>query len=116
MMSNLVGLVELYRVTGEEQFLKPTVTAWQDIASKRLYATGTTSAHEHFRDDFDLPGEEKDQVGEGCATVTWLQLTWQLLRITGEAEVRAGTGAHRLQPVTRRPDPRRTATSATSPR
>lgn len=84
MMSNLVGLVELYRVTGEEQFLKPAVTAWQDIASKRLYATGTTSAHEHFRDDFDLPGEEKDQVGEGCATVTWLQLSWQLLRITGE--------------------------------
>ena len=33
-----------------------------------------------------MPGEETSNVGEGCATVTWLQLTWQLLRLTGEAQ------------------------------
>ncbi|HEX8985997.1 MAG TPA: beta-L-arabinofuranosidase domain-containing protein, partial [Bryobacteraceae bacterium] len=86
MMSNLVGLVELYRLTGEPSFLKAAQTAWKDIATKRLYITGTTSASEHFRGDGDLPGEQASNVGEGCATVTWLQLTWQLLRITGEPQ------------------------------
>ncbi len=86
MMSNLVGLAELYRLTGEQRFLEPVLAAWNDIKAKRLYVTGTTSSGEHFRDDFDLPGEEKSDVGEGCATVTWLQLNWQLLRLTGEAQ------------------------------
>ena len=86
MMSNLVGLAELYRLTGRREFLEPVLAAWKDISTKRLYITGTTSSSEHFRDDFDLPGEEKSHVGEGCATVTWLQLNWQLLRLTGEAK------------------------------
>ncbi|HVX66509.1 MAG TPA: beta-L-arabinofuranosidase domain-containing protein, partial [Bryobacteraceae bacterium] len=86
MMSNLVGLVELYRITGEPLYLKTAQTAWRDIATRRLYLTGTTSSAEHFRGDFDLPGEQASNVGEGCATVTWLQLTWHLLRVTGEPE------------------------------
>jgi hypothetical protein len=86
MMSNLVGLVELYRITGKPEYLKPAEIAWKDIATHRLYVTGTTSAAEHFQDDFVLPGEEEASVGEGCATVTFLQLTWQLLRVTGQAQ------------------------------
>lgn len=86
MMSNLVGLTELYRVTGNATYLKTAEIAWRDIAAHRLYLTGTTSSSEHFADDDVLPGEESSNVGEGCATVTWLQLTWQLLRITGEAQ------------------------------
>jgi len=39
-----------------------------------------------LRFDFVLPAEETSNVGEGCATVTWLQLTWQLLRLTGEPQ------------------------------
>jgi len=86
MMSDLIGVVELYKVTGDESLLGPVVTAWHDIRDKRLYLTGTTSSKEHFTDDFTLPGEDKDNVGEGCATVTWLQLTWRLLRLTGAPE------------------------------
>jgi len=86
MMSNLVGLVDLYRITGEEKFLAAAATAWQDIATRRLYITGTTSSKEHFRDDFELPGDVQASVGEGCATVTWLQLSWQLLRVTADVK------------------------------
>src|ERR1017187_3195791 len=86
MMSNLVGLVELYRVTGKTEYLKPAEIAWKDIAAHRLYVTGTTSSSEHFQDDLVLPGEETSNVGEGCATVTFLQLTWQLLRVTGQPQ------------------------------
>jgi len=86
MMSDLVGVVDLYKVTGDQSLLDPVVTAWHDIRDKRLYLTGTTSSKEHFTDDFALPGGDKDNVGEGCATVTWLQLTWRLLRLTGAPE------------------------------
>jgi hypothetical protein len=86
MMSNLVGLAELYRATGNPVYLQTAQTAWKDIAAHRLYLTGTASSSEHFTDDQVLPGEESSNVGEGCVTVTWLQLTWQLLRLTGEPQ------------------------------
>jgi DUF1680 family protein len=86
MMSNLVGLPDLYRLTGEERYLTAGRAAQADIVARRWYLTGTTSAHGHFRDDFDLPAGEKDEVVEGCATVTWLQMNLQLLRLTGDAK------------------------------
>ena len=86
MMSDLVGVVDLYKVTGDESLLPPVLAAWHDIRDKRLYVTGTTSSKEHFLDDDMLPGGDKDNVGEGCATVTWLQLTWRLLRLTAAPE------------------------------
>ena len=84
MMSNLVGLCDLYRLTGEQKFLDAARIAWEDIAKNRLYITGTTSSGEHFKDNQTLPADERDNVGETCATVTWLQLNLQLLRLTGE--------------------------------
>jgi len=84
MLSNVVGLCDLYRLTGDETFLKPALAAWKDIVANRLYVTGTSSYGEHFRGDGDLPGS--GNVGEMCVTVTWMQLNWQLLRLTGEAQ------------------------------
>jgi len=86
MMSNLVGLAELYRVSGNPLYLRTTQIAWKDIVDHRLYVDGTTSSSEHFADDDVLPGEESSNTGEGCATVTFLQLTWHLLRLTGEPQ------------------------------
>ncbi|HWF47803.1 MAG TPA: beta-L-arabinofuranosidase domain-containing protein, partial [Bryobacteraceae bacterium] len=84
MLSNLVGLVELYRVTGNSAYLEPAVRAWKDIRDNRLYITGTTSSDEHFKDDHVLPGDEAAHVGEACVTVTWMKLTLELLRISGD--------------------------------
>jgi len=83
MLSNLVGLTKLYRVTGDPKLLQPVLNAWQDIVTNRLYVTGTTSSFEHFQDDKVLPGTVKDDMGEGCVTVTWIQLNQNLLDITG---------------------------------
>ncbi len=83
-LSNLSGLIEFYRLTGEEPYLRAATAAWKDIVAKRLYVTGAVSSSEYFRDDQDLPGEEAANVGEGCATVAWVELNWQLLRLTGE--------------------------------
>lgn len=90
MLSNIVGLTELYRVTGEDSFLQAVRNAWTDIMTNRHYLTGSTSFSEYFRDDHDLPGEgtydEARYVapGEGCVTVTWLQLNTHLLQVTGD--------------------------------
>ena len=86
MLSNLVGLAKLYRVTDDQQFLTPVLAAWKDIATKRLYITGTASSFEHFHDDYVLPGGTEDHIGEGCVTTTWLQLNYQLLCLFGKME------------------------------
>jgi DUF1680 family protein len=84
MLSNLLGVLKLYRLTGDERFLKPVLTAWNDVAKNRLYITGTSSSFEHFQDDEVLPAERTSNMGEGCVTTTWVQLTYGLLCVTGE--------------------------------
>lgn len=85
MLSNLVGLCELARATGERRYLTPVVSAWQDIVRHQRYVTGTASYKEHFHRDGDLPNRMSANVGETCVTVTWIQLNVQLLRLTGQA-------------------------------
>ncbi len=84
MMSNFLGIIKLYRLTNDEAFLKPLETAWKDIVATRLYITGTASSFEHFQDDAILPATDKDNMGEGCVTTTWIQFNYQLFCITGQ--------------------------------
>ena len=90
MLSNLVGLADLYRLTGDERYLTACTNAWQDISTKRHYLTGTSSWGEHFQGDFSLRpdgevhGDKYESAGEGCVTVTWQQLNLHLLRLTGK--------------------------------
>ena len=77
---------------------EPVLIAWQDIVDKRLYLTGSASQGEHFRDDHELPNHPVAHVGETCVTTTWIQLNSQLLRLTGEAQVRRRTGTNVVQP------------------
>ena len=92
MMSNLVGLEDLYRITGEKPFLQASETAWKEIQAHQTYATGTSSWAEFFQaDNAYRPdgGDERGRyvaAGEGCVTVTWLQMTWHLFRLTGDAK------------------------------
>ena len=83
MMSNLVGLCELFRATGEDALLRPCLYAYDDIVANQMYVTGGTSASEYFQDPHHLPNA--GHVSENCTQVTWLQLAIQLLRLTGEA-------------------------------
>lgn len=85
MMSCLVGLCELYRTTGESRYVIPAINAWNDIVANQLLITGSGSSGEHWAEARLFPSSEKDRVAETCVTVTWIQLTQQLLRLTGEA-------------------------------
>src|SRR5882762_10308275 len=85
MLSNFNGLVDLYRLTADRLLLDAVLTAWDDIVSQQLYRSGTLSAAEHFQPNGRLLSLQSSNVGEMCVTVTWLQLNWRLLRLTGEA-------------------------------
>ncbi len=84
MLSNLVGLAKMYRLTGNPEYFKVLNLAWKDIVENRLYITGTSSAGERFQDDGILPAANSDNIGEGCVTTTWIQFNQQLLIITGQ--------------------------------
>ncbi len=84
MLSNYVGLIKLYQITGDKKFLKAVELAWQDVKDKRLYITGSTSEHEHFQEDDYLPAANTNNMGEGCVTTTWIQLNQNLFAITGD--------------------------------
>ncbi len=86
MLSNYVGLIKLYQVTGNEKFLQAVTTAWQDVVAHRLYITGTASSHEYFQEDAVLPAGSTDNMGEGCVTTTWIQLNQNLFSITGDVK------------------------------
>jgi hypothetical protein len=85
MTSNLVGLCELYRVTGKKPYLDAVLNAWKDISAHRLYITGSGSSHELWQADFHFPDDSGAQICETCVTVTWMQLNMELLRLLGEA-------------------------------
>jgi DUF1680 family protein len=85
MLSNFNGLVDLYRLTADRKLLDAVLRAWDDIVQHQLYRTGTVSAMEHFQPEGRLLSLPSSNVGETCATVTWLQLNWRLWRLTGEA-------------------------------
>jgi DUF1680 family protein len=84
MTSNLTGIVKLYQLTGDKTLLIAADKAWKDIATYKLYITGTASEHEYYRKDFDLPASNDVNMGEGCVTTTWLQFCQALYNLTGD--------------------------------
>ena len=84
MLSCFLGILKYYKITGDSRYLRAMETAWRDIRDNRMYITGTSSKDEIFQADGFLPAENKNSMGEGCVTTTWLQFNLQLLQITGD--------------------------------
>lgn len=84
MLSNLVGIMKLYRLTGNMDYLTASQYAFNDIVSKRLFVTGTSSDHERFKPDFELEADTAAHMGEGCVTTTWIQFNMQLFAASGD--------------------------------
>jgi len=84
MLLDFAGLLELYRATGEEKYLRVIQIAWEDIASHHLYITGSASTGEYFPKDFTLPNEGLYMIGETCVSMGWMYLNFSLARLTGD--------------------------------
>lgn len=85
MLSNIVGLCELARVTGDASLSRASINAWEDIHTTQLFLTGTTSDGEFFQPDSHMAEEHMARVGETCVTTTWIQFNQALFQLTGEA-------------------------------
>jgi uncharacterized protein len=85
MLTNFAGLVELYRATGEERYLKALLAGWEDIVEHQLYITGSASTGEFFQSDYVLRNDGVYKIGEVCVSMGWMYLNFSLGRLTGEA-------------------------------
>lgn len=84
MLSNIVGLVKMYRLTGDEDLGKVINYTFDDIVANRLFVTGASSDHERFMKDDYLRADTASHMGEGCVTTTWIQFNMQMFSMTGK--------------------------------
>jgi len=85
MMSCFEGLCELYRATGNEDYLAAATKAARNIVDLERMVTGTASNQEMWCHGALLQTEVLEQPGETCVTATWLKFCEQLLRLTGDS-------------------------------
>ncbi|MBI4910662.1 MAG: glycoside hydrolase family 127 protein [Acidobacteria bacterium] len=91
LMAVLLGYVRLFRHTGQTDYLSAVTRAWERIRNEHTFVTGGPWAyksdavknHECFaRPEYFHPAN----LVETCSTTTWVQLSLELLKLTGEAK------------------------------
>jgi len=86
MMSCYEGLLELYRVTGEERFKQAVVNTWDNIKATEINIAGSGASTEMWFGGASLQASPVNHYQEVCVTVTWIKFSLQLFRLTGEAK------------------------------
>jgi DUF1680 family protein len=84
MMSCYEGLLELYRITGEANYLKSAELAVQNIIDTEINGAGSGTAFECFYHGALRQTEPTYHTMETCVTFTWIKLCNNLLRLTGK--------------------------------
>lgn len=92
MISNILGLLQMYRVQGPDEYLHVARIAFNDITENRSYVTGGSTFGEFFKEKGHLPNA--GHVSEMCVMMSQLQLARELMLIRGDA--RYGHAAERL--------------------
>ena len=84
MMSCYVGLLELFRVTGEPALLQSAQTTWQHIVDEEINICGSGASHECWYGGRALQTRVSGLTMETCVTFTWMQFCERLLEFTGD--------------------------------
>lgn len=84
MMSCFEGLVELYRVTGEDNYLRAAKNVFSAIKRDEITLIGSGSDWERWCGGAHRQTEPWIKGMETCVTVTWIKFAGQLLRISGD--------------------------------
>ena len=85
MMSCYEGLLELYRLTGKDEYKVAVEKTWENIRGTEINIAGSGSAMECWFGGAKLQTSPIVHYQETCVTATWIKLSQQLLRLTGEA-------------------------------
>ncbi|MGE5393828.1 MAG: beta-L-arabinofuranosidase domain-containing protein, partial [Candidatus Saccharibacteria bacterium] len=83
MMSCYEGLLELYRITGDSDYLSSAELAVKNIMDTEINAAGSGTAFECFYHGAQRQTEPTYHTMETCVTFTWIKLCNNLLRLTG---------------------------------
>ncbi|HWD94304.1 MAG TPA: beta-L-arabinofuranosidase domain-containing protein [Verrucomicrobiae bacterium] len=84
MMSCYEGLIELYRVTGEREFLDAASKAFANIRDTEITIIGSGSSWERWCNGRMRQADKVPDWMETCVTVYWLKFAAQLLCVTGD--------------------------------
>ncbi len=86
MMSCYEGLLELYRLTGKEAYRQAVELTWENIRATEINVAGSGSSVECWFHGEAHQHHPVFHYQETCVTATWIKLSQQLLRLTGEAK------------------------------
>jgi hypothetical protein len=86
MMSCYEGILELYRITGEQSYLKAVEMTVKNITESEINIAGSGTAFECFYSGAKYQTEPTYHTMETCVTMTWMKLCFNLLRLTGNSE------------------------------
>jgi DUF1680 family protein len=84
MMSCYEGLLELYRLTGKAEYKKAVENTWKSIYATEINVAGSGSSVECWFHGNDHQEHPVYHYQETCVTATWIKLSQQLLRLTGD--------------------------------
>ena len=87
MMSCFEGLLELYRITGAEQYKTAVINFAKAVIDSEVSVIGSCGCTDELFDHTKNRQTQKteDIMQETCVTVTWMKFCSQLLRLTGES-------------------------------
>ena len=87
MMSCFEGLLELYRLTGNEQYKTAVINFAYAVIDSEISIIGSCGCTDELFDHTKNRQTQKteDIMQETCVTVTWMKFCSQLLRLTGDS-------------------------------
>ncbi len=89
MMSNFEGIIELYRVTGNEDYKTMALNFAELVQQTDITVIGSAGTTHELFDHSAVRQFDPSFTGimqETCVTVTWMKFCLQLLRLTGDAK------------------------------
>ncbi len=78
----IMGLAELFRITGEDSYRQALIHWWQSIYRTDVHNSGSFSTGEQAVGNPFQPGAI-----ETCCTVAWMELSVEALRLTGDSRI-----------------------------
>jgi DUF1680 family protein len=85
MMSCYAGLVELFRETGRDDWRKAAARTYASIRDTEINIAGGGSSRECWYEGAAHQTQPAPDAMETCVSVTWMQLSTHLLRLTGDS-------------------------------